>query len=131
MYGYFHSKSPWLRVPAHITRRLCSDSSLFLGGSVSWTVGDWNACSVTCGGGSQTRSVQCVSHDASGPRVVEDALCAAYAEAPPSLQTCNMQTCAEYHVTGWSAVSTRIKMILLRKKSKCVDEYFIFITRKV
>uniref|UniRef100_A0A3P9ILZ4 Papilin a, proteoglycan-like sulfated glycoprotein n=1 Tax=Oryzias latipes TaxID=8090 RepID=A0A3P9ILZ4_ORYLA len=81
-----------------------------------WTVGDWNACSVTCGGGSQTRSVQCVSHDASGPRVVEDALCAAYAEAPPSLQTCNMQTCAEYHVTGWSAVSTRIKMILLRKK---------------
>ncbi|XP_078797302.1 papilin isoform X3 [Oryzias latipes] len=71
----------------------------------SWTVGDWNACSVTCGGGSQTRSVQCVSHDASGPRVVEDALCAAYAEAPPSLQTCNMQTCAEYHVTGWSACS--------------------------
>uniref|UniRef100_A0A3P9K006 Papilin a, proteoglycan-like sulfated glycoprotein n=1 Tax=Oryzias latipes TaxID=8090 RepID=A0A3P9K006_ORYLA len=68
----------------------------------TWTVGDWNACSVTCGGGSQTRSVQCVSHDASGPRVVEDALCAAYTEAPPSLQTCNMQTCAEYHVTGWS-----------------------------
>uniref|UniRef100_A0A3P9JTJ9 Papilin a, proteoglycan-like sulfated glycoprotein n=1 Tax=Oryzias latipes TaxID=8090 RepID=A0A3P9JTJ9_ORYLA len=73
--------------------------------AVFWTVGDWNACSVTCGGGSQTRSVQCVSHDASGPRVVEDALCAAYAEAPPSLQTCNMQTCAEYHVTGWSACS--------------------------
>uniref|UniRef100_A0A3B3CPB9 Papilin a, proteoglycan-like sulfated glycoprotein n=1 Tax=Oryzias melastigma TaxID=30732 RepID=A0A3B3CPB9_ORYME len=61
-----------------------------------WTVGDWNACSVTCGGGSQTRSVQCVSHDGAGPRVVEDALCAAYTEAPPSLQTCNMQKCAEY-----------------------------------
>uniref|UniRef100_A0A3B3DZ05 Papilin a, proteoglycan-like sulfated glycoprotein n=1 Tax=Oryzias melastigma TaxID=30732 RepID=A0A3B3DZ05_ORYME len=61
----------------------------------SWTVGDWNACSVTCGGGSQTRSVQCVSHDGAGPRVVEDALCAAYTEAPPSLQTCNMQKCAD------------------------------------
>ncbi|XP_071353953.1 papilin isoform X2 [Trachinotus anak] len=71
----------------------------------SWTTGEWNACSVTCGGGSQVRSVQCVSHDASGPRVVDDAICAAYAEAPPSLQTCNMQKCAEYQVTRWSACS--------------------------
>uniref|UniRef100_A0A3Q0RZH8 Papilin, proteoglycan like sulfated glycoprotein n=1 Tax=Amphilophus citrinellus TaxID=61819 RepID=A0A3Q0RZH8_AMPCI len=70
-----------------------------------WRTGEWNACSVTCGGGSQVRSVQCVSHDASGPRVVEDAICAAYADAPPSLQTCNMHKCTEYHVTGWSACS--------------------------
>ncbi|KAM6912130.1 papilin [Xenentodon cancila] len=71
----------------------------------SWRTGDWNACSATCGGGSQVRSVQCISHDASGPRVVDDAICAAYAEAPPSLQTCNMHKCVEYHVTGWSACS--------------------------
>uniref|UniRef100_A0AAX7SR96 BPTI/Kunitz inhibitor domain-containing protein n=1 Tax=Astatotilapia calliptera TaxID=8154 RepID=A0AAX7SR96_ASTCA len=71
----------------------------------SWQTGEWNACSVTCGGGSQVRSVQCVSNDVSGPRVVEDAICAAYADAPPPLQTCNMQKCAEYHVTGWSACS--------------------------
>lgn len=51
------------------------------------------------------RSVQCVLHDASGPRVVEDAVCAAYAEAPPTLQTCNMHKCAEYRVTRWSTVS--------------------------
>ncbi|KAA8579222.1 hypothetical protein FQN60_007163, partial [Etheostoma spectabile] len=71
----------------------------------SWKTGEWNTCSVTCGGGSQVRSVQCVSHDAAGPRVVEDAICAANAEAPPSLQTCNMQKCAEYQVTRWSACS--------------------------
>ncbi|CAL8283873.1 unnamed protein product [Lota lota] len=71
----------------------------------SWKTGEWNTCSVTCGGGSQLRSVQCVSHDASGPRVVEDAVCAAYSEAPPTLQTCNMHRCAEYRVTTWSHCS--------------------------
>ncbi|KAM6969242.1 LOW QUALITY PROTEIN: papilin [Tautogolabrus adspersus] len=71
----------------------------------SWRTGEWNICSVTCGGGSQVRRVECVSHDASGPRVVEDAICAAYAEAPPTLQTCNMHQCAEYRATRWSACS--------------------------
>ncbi|XP_076002884.1 papilin [Genypterus blacodes] len=71
----------------------------------SWKTGEWNTCSVTCGGGSQVRSVQCMTQDASGPRVVEDAICAAYAEAPPTLQTCNMQKCAEYQAGRWSACS--------------------------
>ncbi|KAL0969478.1 hypothetical protein UPYG_G00227840 [Umbra pygmaea] len=71
----------------------------------SWRTGEWNKCSVRCGGGSQVRSVQCVSHEPSGPRVVEDTICAAYTLAPPALQTCNMQSCASWRTSAWSACS--------------------------
>ncbi|CAL1575559.1 unnamed protein product [Knipowitschia caucasica] len=71
----------------------------------SWKTGEWNTCSVTCGGGSQVRSMQCITQDAFGPRVVEDAVCAAYSEAPPTMQTCNMQQCAQYRTTRWSPCS--------------------------
>ncbi|XP_067336510.1 papilin isoform X1 [Channa argus] len=74
----------------------------------SWRTGEWSSCSVTCGGGSQQRSVQCISHGASGPRLMEDAVCThlgVSAEAPPSVQNCNMQKCPEYRVSRWSACS--------------------------
>ncbi|XP_047183127.1 papilin isoform X3 [Scophthalmus maximus] len=90
-------------LPRPQTNRTCNPHPC--PGVRSWNTGEWNACSVTCGGGSQVRSVRCISHDAAGPRVVEDAVCAAYAEAPPTLQTCNMHKCAEYRVAGWSACS--------------------------
>ncbi|XP_063039768.1 papilin isoform X2 [Engraulis encrasicolus] len=71
----------------------------------SWKLGEWNQCSVTCGGGSQVRSVDCVSHEASGPRVVEDAQCESYAQRPISQQNCNMQQCAEYRASAWGHCS--------------------------
>ncbi|XP_030212685.1 papilin [Gadus morhua] len=90
-------------LPRPSSNRTCNAQACPL--TNSWTMGEWNTCSVTCGGGSQLRSVQCVSHDASGPRVVEDAVCAAFSKAPPTLQTCNMQRCAEYSVSSWSQCS--------------------------
>ncbi|KAJ7988783.1 hypothetical protein DPEC_G00312790 [Dallia pectoralis] len=71
----------------------------------SWTTGEWNPCSVSCGGGSQVRSVRCVSHEASGQRVVEDAVCAEYTPAPPTLQVCSMQKCASWRASAWSPCS--------------------------
>uniref|UniRef100_A0A4W4EYY0 Papilin a, proteoglycan-like sulfated glycoprotein n=1 Tax=Electrophorus electricus TaxID=8005 RepID=A0A4W4EYY0_ELEEL len=65
----------------------------------------WNQCSVTCGGGSQGRRVECVAHDASGSRVVEDSLCEAYTSRPLSQQKCSMQRCAQYSVSAWSQCS--------------------------
>lgn len=50
-----------------------------------WLTGDWSSCTLPCGGGTQSRSVQCeVSLDPSkclGPE-------------PPTTQTCNTQACA-------------------------------------
>ncbi|KAL2099296.1 hypothetical protein ACEWY4_005776 [Coilia grayii] len=71
----------------------------------SWKLGEWNQCSVTCGGGSQVRSVECVSHDATGSRVVEDAQCESYAQRPISQQNCNTQQCAEYRASAWGQCS--------------------------
>uniref|UniRef100_A0A3B1JPN3 Papilin n=1 Tax=Astyanax mexicanus TaxID=7994 RepID=A0A3B1JPN3_ASTMX len=71
----------------------------------SWKIGEWNQCSVACGGGSQVRRVECISHDASGMRVVEDSLCEAYSARPLSQQNCNIQQCAQYTVSSWSQCS--------------------------
>ncbi|XP_067099903.1 papilin isoform X2 [Osmerus mordax] len=86
----------------------------------SWEMGSWNPCSVSCGGGSQVRSVQCVSHEAAGPRVVEDAVCAAYSQAPPTLQTCNMRRCAEYRAGAWSQCSVTCGAGLQSRELLCV-----------
>jgi hypothetical protein len=53
-----------------------------------WNVGPWGACSATCGGGTQTRTVEC--RDATG--VKPDNSCT---EAKPATQQiCNSQACA-------------------------------------
>nr|XP_046165598.1 uncharacterized protein LOC124002267 [Oncorhynchus gorbuscha] len=90
-------------LPRPLTNRTCNTQQCPQ--TQSWSTGEWNVCSVSCGGGSQVRSVQCVSYDASGPRVVEDAVCAAYALTPPTLQTCNMQRCVSWRASVWSACS--------------------------
>ncbi|KAA0711513.1 Papilin Precursor [Triplophysa tibetana] len=71
----------------------------------SWMTGEWNPCPVTCGGGLQVRRVECMSHDMSGSRVVEDLQCATYAPRPLSQQNCNKQECAQYRVYTWSQCS--------------------------
>ncbi|XP_061101827.1 papilin isoform X2 [Conger conger] len=71
----------------------------------SWKTGEWSACSASCGSGSQSRSVQCLSHDAAGPRVVEDGVCAAYAPRPLSQQACSQQHCADYSASAWGPCS--------------------------
>ena len=55
--------------------------------SYSWSIGAWSACSVSCGGGTQSRVVTCVRNDG---KTVEDSLCGS---KPVTSQVCNTQAC--------------------------------------
>ncbi|NXM53236.1 PPN protein, partial [Illadopsis cleaveri] len=71
-----------------------------------WKTGEWSSCSATCGGGTQTRSVYCVSFDGqSSQGVVEDAECMAFAQQPRRSQPCNVRQCAAWSTGPWSQCS--------------------------
>ncbi|KAJ8274951.1 hypothetical protein COCON_G00095760 [Conger conger] len=71
----------------------------------SWSIGEWSACSASCGQGSQTRTVQCVTHDTLSSRLAADSHCAAVSARPATLQVCEQLPCAEYSVSSWSGCS--------------------------
>ena len=63
-------------------------------------VDEWNSCSDTCGGWTQSRTVQCRRF--SDNTIVEDEMCGS--EKPAIEQTCNTQMCDifEWHTEEWS-----------------------------
>ncbi|MDE2020289.1 MAG: thrombospondin type-1 domain-containing protein [Patescibacteria group bacterium] len=60
-----------------------------------WQTGSYSSCSVSCGGGTQTRNVWC--QDSNG-NTVSNSYCSG--TAPTSIQTCNTQPCITY---SWQA----------------------------
>ena len=75
----------------------------------AYTTGVYGACSVSCDGGMQYRSVQCMLQDPVYPRTVDETDCIARVlQRPACQQACNMQPCAnaEYSVSVFSGVCT-------------------------
>lgn len=69
----------------------------------NWVAGEWGACSASCGGGTQTRSVQCINYRG---EAVADSNCSGAKPAPT--QACNTQACptsGPWTVGAWSTCS--------------------------
>lgn len=72
----------------------------------SWRTGPWSPCSASCGGGSQSRSVYCVSSDGAGSQeATGEAECAGQPGKPPATRACNLQRCAAWSAEPWGEVS--------------------------
>lgn len=61
--------------------------------SYSWDVGGWGGCSVSCGGGTQTRTVRCLRSDGVE---MPDTFCSQLGAKPATSQSCNTQPCYTY-----------------------------------
>ncbi|XP_028838273.1 ADAMTS-like protein 1 isoform X2 [Denticeps clupeoides] len=60
-----------------------------------WVVSPWSACSVSCGGGLQRRTVTCQGAEDG------DHKCAVAGKRPSHLQPCSIQSCAEWMTPSW------------------------------
>ena len=64
----------------------------------SWSVGNWSTCSRTCGGGTQSRPVQCTRRAHYVSERVAASLCPQ--PVPSSRQACHSQSCPPAWSTG-------------------------------
>lgn len=66
--------------------------------TIRWFAQPWGPCSKLCGGGTQSRVVQCVRDDG---RVLPDSVCTKHVGAKPAVtQWCNTHTCTYYALGG-------------------------------
>lgn len=85
-----------------------------------WKTGPWTPCSASCGGGSQSRSVFCISSDGAGVQeATEDAECAGLPGKPPTTQACNMQRCAVWRTEPWGECSVSCGAGVRRRSVTC------------
>lgn len=81
-------------------------ASLGFSDSYIWQTGPWSACSTTCGGGVQTRTLSCF--DMTSNTTVADSYCtAAGLPQPVTTQACNTNACPTFSwwTSDWSVCS--------------------------
>ncbi|XP_010333573.3 papilin isoform X7 [Saimiri boliviensis] len=106
--SYLHRPGAWHLAGA---RRVCGNS---------WKAGPWGSCSASCGGGSQSRLVYCISSDGAGVQeAVEEAECAGLPGKPPAVQACSLQRCAAWSPEPWGECSVSCGIGVRRRSVTC------------
>ncbi|KAM6430417.1 A disintegrin and metalloproteinase with thrombospondin motifs 18 isoform 2-T3 [Liasis olivaceus] len=84
-----------------------------------WSAGEWGVCSQSCGGGQQSRHIQCVQKKAFyKEEVVAHALCPV--TTPAQIQTCNNQDCPpEWNLGPWSQCSKTCGRGIMKREVFC------------
>uniref|UniRef100_A0A665URL2 ADAM metallopeptidase with thrombospondin type 1 motif, 16 n=1 Tax=Echeneis naucrates TaxID=173247 RepID=A0A665URL2_ECHNA len=87
----------------------------------SWSVGVWGVCSRSCGGGEQTRQVQCVQRTSQANiDDLADSHCPQ--PAPARTQTCSTHSCPPVWTTGpWSQCSRKCGNGLKKRTVVCTS----------
>ncbi|XP_030639093.1 A disintegrin and metalloproteinase with thrombospondin motifs 16 [Chanos chanos] len=86
----------------------------------SWSVGDWGACSRSCGAGEQIRQVRCTQRiGPSQVNPVQETQC--MQPAPLHRQACNTRSCPPEWTTGpWSQCSRKCGKGLRKRRVTCM-----------
>ena len=76
-----------------------------------FNVSEWSECSVSCGGGLQERSVECV----------EPSVCS-WGNAPSPVQSCNSQQCPpSWSLSSWSSCSLQCGAGSMQRGAQCLQ----------
>ena len=88
--------------------------------SYAWIPGSWSGCSVSCGGGTSTRSVTC---QCDGVNVADSRCTAAGLSKPATSQACNTQECETCNYVKNSGASGQYFWRTICNSSACTTTY--------
>lgn len=86
-----------------------------------WSIGSWQSCSATCGGGHRSRSVTCQRRlSATEDEIIDDKLCPGV--KPEDRQSCSSEICPPQWVAkAWSKCNTKCGIGRKRREVVCMS----------